>query len=219
MRRTPTIATLALALGATIVPAAQAAKPPASASAPTIGAKPATIVFGRSTAISGQLPGPGNAGVGITLEANPFPFAAFKDVATVLTNASGGYGFMHAPALNTRYRVSAKTKPPTRSAEVLVNVRKRVTLRVSDATPRRGQRVRFAGSAFPAHDGLAVSLQRRTSRGFRTVATSVLRDAGDTRSSYRRTLRIRASGTFRVVVAKDADHAAGISRRITLRVP
>ena len=114
--------------------------------------------------------------------------------------------------------MNAKTKPQRNSAEVLVSVRRRVTRRVSDSTPAVGQRVAFAGSVFPAKDGATIQLQRRTSTGFKTIATTTLKDAGTDRSSYRRVVRIRRNGTFRIVVPADGAFIAGVSRRISLRV-
>jgi plastocyanin len=90
----------------------------------------------------------------------------------------------------------------------------RVTLRVDDARPKRGQRVRFFGSVQPPHDGRVVRLQRRGSGGrYRTVARARLRDAGDTRSTYSRRLRIFRDGIYRARVPADGDHLTGTSRR------
>lgn len=216
MRHLSRIALAAFTAGA-LVPAAQAAKP-ASPGAPTIAASAKRVVFGSPVTISGQVPAPDNAGVSVTLESDPFPFDAFRDVSTALTNATGGYSFANTPAANTKYRVNAKTKPARTSAEVLVQVRRRVTRRVSDSTPAVGQRVRFAGSVYPAKDGAAIQLQRRTSTGYKTIATTLLADAGTDRSSYRRTIRIRRNGTFRLVIPGDGAFIAGVSRRVSLRV-
>jgi plastocyanin len=89
----------------------------------------------------------------------------------------------------------------------------RVTLGVSDSTPRRGQRVRFSGSARPQHDGRLVYIQKRTRRGtYRTIARTRLRDAGASRSRYSRRLRIFRGGVFRARVLGDGDHRTGTSR-------
>jgi copper binding plastocyanin/azurin family protein len=73
----------------------------------------------------------------------------------------------------------------------------RVTLAVSDSTPRAGRRIRFSGFVSPARDGAVLQLQRRTRRGYRTVATTRLRDAGSARSKFSIRLRIRADGRYR----------------------
>ena len=130
---------------------------------------------------------------------------------------NGGYSFVHKPVRNTYYRAVSSLKPPTQSGDLLVKVRMLVGLRVSDSTPRSGQRVRFSGIVRPAHDGRTASIQRRSSTGsWVTIARPTLRavDAGTSR--YVRTLRVRRSATYRVRVIGHADHAMGISRVRTL---
>lgn len=185
----------------------------------TIGATPATIRFGATSVVSGQLTGPGTAGTLVQLQQNPFPFSAFADLgAPVATDASGNYSFSVKPGLNTRYRAVAKTSPPVTSAEVGVLVRYRVSLGVSDSKVRRGQRVRFRGAVAPAHDGRKVKLQRRTSSGFKTVAKATLRTATAGRSVYSKRIRVNRRGTYRVRVTADADHAAAVSRTRKIRI-
>ena len=65
-----------------------------------------------------------------------------------------------------------------------------------------------------------VLIQRRTRTGtFVTVATATLLHTTTGASIYRKVLRIKASGTYRVVKSHDVDHAIGVSalRRITVR--
>ena len=136
-----------------------------------------------------------------------------------MPDATGNYSFSVRPAVNTKYRVEAKTKPPVTSAEVVVNVRPRVSLRLSDSTPARGQRVRFSGFVYPQHDGTRVSIQRRTTTGkFATVARPTLRDAGDVRSRYVRSLAVADDGVYRVRIAAHDDHIAGFSPRRSVTV-
>jgi hypothetical protein len=179
------------------------------------------INFGGSTALSGKLGGNPAAGQTVVIEANPFPFAAYKQVATVTTAANGTYTATVKPDVITRYRVTAKTSPPIVSGEVKVGVRIRVGLILGDATPRRGTRVVFSGRAYPAHDGALVSIRKRTSTGtYATVARTRLLDDGSSRSRYRRAVRITRSGVYQVRVSNNgpADHNAGLSRarRITV---
>jgi plastocyanin len=87
-----------------------------------------------------------------------------------------------------------------------------VSLRLSDATPSRGQRVRFFGSVKPERDGRVVQLQRRRRGSFRTVERIRLRDAGASRSTYSKRLRVLSDAVFRARLASDADHEAGTSR-------
>ncbi len=187
-----------------------------TAAAVTIAAKPPVVKFGGSVTISGQVPG--EVGVKVELEATPFPYTEpFKKVAEDTTDTSASYSFVVTPALNTRYRVQAKSSPPATSPELTVRVRPRVTLRVSDRTPARGARVRFKGSVLPAHDGSEVRIQRKTRHGWKTIATSLLKPAtpldGVARSKYRKRVRIYRSGYYRTVLPSHGDHARGKSRK------
>lgn len=174
----------------------------------SIAAKPSTTVFQGATVISGRLRAQSQAGQFIQLRADEYPFTGDTPVALTRTTSNGSYSFTRSPARNTLFRVVAIG---ARSAAVRVNVRIRMGLAVSDSTPRVGQRVRFRGRACPAHDGLLVRIQRRSSSGrYRTVRRTRLRAA--TRCSvYRRTFRIYRDGRYRVT-ADDADHARGYSR-------
>jgi hypothetical protein len=212
---------LAAAL-AVAAPAAFGAKPN---SAVTIAAKPLTVTFGKATTISGRATGNGAGGATVTLQHDAFPFEGkFDTLTTTTAGAQGGYAFTGIrPGVNNRYRVSAKTKPRSTSAVVQVNVRPRVTLRVSDRTPKRGQRVRFRGTVLPAHNGKRVLLQKRTSSGWKTVAMPLLKPAtavsGVARSKYSRRLRVRATRTYRVrFLPADGDHVRGTSRKRRLKV-
>jgi hypothetical protein len=196
--------------------ASQAASAPPSKADLTIAAKPLTITFGQATTISGKVKGPLKDPVPVTLQQNPYPFTdgSFEDSATTLTAGNGDYAFSGVrPARNTRYRTTALV-PPQTSAEVEVQVRIRVALHLSDRTPRAGQRVRFYGTAAPAHDGRTLRIQRQTQTGtWKTVARTGLRDAGDERSKFSRRVRVGRDGVYRARVYHDADHATGTSGR------
>ncbi len=168
------------------------------------------MVFGSATRLSGRLTGGNNGGRPVILQGARHPFTAFNNsVATATTNSAGRYSFTRSPRLHTRYRVSIDG---ALSPLVTVLVRQRVSLYLSDSTPRRGQLVRFSGRSCPQHDGRTVSIQKRTSTGgWRTVRRTRLREARRC-SVYSRRLRIFSDGTFRTVVASDADHARGFSR-------
>lgn len=192
----------------------------------TISVNRKNVTFNQAATIRGQLTGPNNANVIVTIEENPYPYTGgFKPTGlTVGTTADGHYSFAVTPKLSTRYRVvvTDKGKPRATSPELLVRVHVRVTFNVSDSTPRRGQRVRFSGTVTPGHDGQAARIQRRTSTGhWRTVTTTKLVATtpinGVPRSKYSKRFRIRHTGTYRVRVAPgDGDHIAGNSRRRTL---
>jgi hypothetical protein len=100
-----------------------------------------------------------------------------------------------------------------------VTVRPRVSLRLSDHTPRRGQRVTFSGRVCPEHDTVAIALQRRSSTGWKTIASPVLADIPNVAcSSYSVKRRVRRDGRFRARFLGDTDHAASNSRVKRARV-
>jgi hypothetical protein len=175
---------------------------------------PNPVVFGRPVLVSGVLGGPAIAGVDVTLDANPYPFAGFKKVAETKTDASGHYAFNQTPAVNTVYRTVASTKPPTESTPVTVPVRPRISLGIG----RPGTSRRFAGSVAPAHTGATIRIQRRVGRRWRTVKRVVLAASGNPgRSRYATRIRRARSGLYRAYLPADADHAAGVSARRRIR--
>ena len=185
----------------------------------TLAASKPAVTFGKPVTLSGVVSGNGAAGTEVTVAQQPFPFSGpFADVVTVTADAAGAYATLVTPAVTTRYRAEAKSTPRTTSAEVTVSVRVRVGLRLSDKTPRRGQRVRFSGAVAPAHDGTATKIQRRTAKGWKTIATPVLVAGtplnGVARSRYSARIRIRSTSRYRtVVVPTDGDHVRGVSRK------
>jgi plastocyanin len=95
-----------------------------------------------------------------------------------------------------------------------------VTLNVSDATPSRGEGVRFFGSVRPQQDGRFVQLQRRSRRGSYTTVTRIrLKDAGSSRSKFSKRLRVLRDAVFRARLPADATHKADTSRarRVNVR--
>lgn len=213
------LATLALlAATASVV----VAKPPEN----TVTIRAAAITYGSTATVTGTVSGPDNAGVQVTLEDNPYPYAAgFKPTGVkATTDASGAYSLSVTPTVSTRYRVTAKTKPQVTSPEVLVPVRVKVELRLGDATPTAGQRVLFSGTVTPAHDGKVVRIQRRKrGGGWKTVAKTTLvpgTPAGTVpTSTFSKRLRVRRTGTYRARVNPgDGDHATGTSARRRARV-
>ena len=181
----------------------------------TITASRTLLTFGKTVTFTGQVAG--GPGEQVALEQSPFPYTdPFKPAAQGTTDAAANYSLTVSPALNTRYHLTAK-KPAATSADITVLVRTKVGLRLSDSTPAAGQRVRFKGKVLPAHDGSEVRIQRRTSSGWKTIATPTLTAAttldGVARSKYGKRIRIRRSGAYRTVMPSHDDHARGKSRR------
>ena len=175
----------------------------------TISATLTTVKFGGSVTLSGKLNGSNNASRTINIDQDVFPVDTFTDAGTATTNATGDWTFTHKPTANTRYRARSGSAD---SQNVDVMVRPAISLRLSDRTPSPGQRVRFSGRLCPEHDGVAVALQRRFGKVWRTLRKPVLKDiAGSTCSSYSKRLAVRRDGAYRVRFLGDADHVAGNS--------
>jgi hypothetical protein len=211
-----------LAAALVLAPAAMAAKPQPKpqpqpgTTAITLDAKSSIFVFSGTTTLSGRLSGAKSSTAAVRLEqdaSRPYGDSYSASGATAVVANNGSYNFTIKPLLNTQYRVVALASPPVTSPAKLVLVRIRVGANLSDATPRRGSMVRFYGTAYPAHDGSTVSIQKRSPSGrFITVSRTSLRDAGTTKSTYSRRMRVFRDGVYRVKVAGDADHINGFSR-------
>jgi hypothetical protein len=90
---------------------------------------------------------------------------------------------------------------------------------VSTTHPKRGRSVTFRGSVTPARNGQLARIQKRVSGHWRTVKTTLLSPSADPGvSSYRKRVRIRRRGVYRVYVSGDVANAAGASGRRTIRV-
>jgi hypothetical protein len=208
---------VAILVAAVAVPLATAGADPTGATL-TIAAKPNPITYQYTTVITGTLEGTPRSRVPVRLEQNPFPFTAgFGLVTVTTTDQNGNYRFLAGPLVNTRYRTSALV-PPASSGEILVKVRTKVVLHVSDPTPNPRERVEFAGTVTPEHDGRLVYIQQRKRGRWRTVARARLKDTGTSDSAFLRRIRVRRSGTYRARVRGDFDHAASKSASKRLRV-
>ena len=187
----------------------------------SIEVQPKTVTFGKDLRVTGKLTG-GTArdisGQTITLRSDAFPYeGTFKRVDAVETDTAGNYTFTTKPTSNARYQTTAKGG--TESAVATAEVRVAVTRRVSDRTPKRGQRVKFSGKVAPAHDAKVAQIQRKTSSGWKKVTNVTLADGGDDVSVYSKRVRITRSGRYRVHFnPADGDHVAGSSRRVRITV-
>ena len=206
------IFTAAVALA--IASESQAQKPPKPGGV-TLKASAQQVTFSQPVALTGKVKGVKQA-VTVTIERRAANATAFAPAGTATTDANGDFSFADRPSTSSVYRASAGTAA---SPDVAVAVAPLVGLKVGDATPRKGQRVRFKGTVRPQHDGTRVAIQRKRADGtWVTVRSPLLRDAGSRYSRYSKRIRIRRSGTYRTVIGAHADHAEGVSRERTLTV-
>jgi hypothetical protein len=182
----------------------------------TLAADSTAVKFGASITLSGKLTDPNADGRNVRVQRDVLPLDSFDNAGNATTNATGDWSLVVKPDASARYRASVGN---TDSTPVDVTVRAAVSLRLSDRTPRRGQRVTFSGRVCPEHDAVTIALQRRSSTGWKTIASPVLADIPNAAcSSYSVVKRVRRDGRFRARFLGDTDHAAGNSRVKRARV-
>lgn len=213
-------AMLAVLVTATVATAAIAAKPNPSQGQLSIAVSAAKIGWGQDVGVTGALTGTTPvSGIKVTLQQDGFPYGKYTNVTSTTTDAQGHYGFLGVkPALNTRYRTVAETKPKSLSTTPAVLVRPKVVLSVSDRTPATGTKITLSGSVWPAHDGRSILIQRRTSSGWKTLNTVTLADAGADHSAYTVQRSAKRDVVYRARMAAHDDHLAGSSPRKSVKV-
>jgi hypothetical protein len=216
MRRIlPVVITAATVLAPVAVAAAQKPKPPGQQGV-TLRVSAALVTFSQPVTALVSVKG-AKAGVGVTLQRRPSTSQTWSDVETKATDGKGDASFANRPRVNVSYRALARTTPEQTSAESLVKVAPLVGFRVSDSTPRAGQRVRFSGTVRPRHNGRRVYVQRKRADGsFVTIRSTTLRAATAAYSRYSLRIRVRRTSTYRVRILGHADHAMGVSRERVL---
>jgi hypothetical protein len=208
----------ALAAAALLAPAAvsSAAKPPPKPPGQqAITLKPSVpqVTFSHTLTVATSLKGD-KGGTNVTLQRRRSTSTTFSDLETKPTDAKGDATFTTRPAVNVYYRAIARG---TTSAESLVTVAPLVGFKVSDSTPRAGQRVRFSGTVRPRHNGRRVYVQRKLGAGaFVTLRRATLKGGTSSYSKYSLRVRVRHTATYRVRILGHADHVMGISRERVL---
>jgi hypothetical protein len=168
----------------------------------SLAATPNPVRVNASTTLAGTLTGTGNANRQVTLLSNPWPYTqGFMPVSNnQVTDASGHFAFpVLSVPVNTQYKVQMPAKPAVQSPIVLVGTKLRVTTHVHVTRGTRSGLVRFSGSLLPADDGTAVIVQKFVHDKWTTIGTTSARHVSSARSSYRKTVRQRHPGRYRVV--------------------
>jgi hypothetical protein len=177
----------------------------------TLIASPARIVYGTRVRLSGTLT-QANAPLGgqtVAFSARVAGSQTFTALPPATTDASGGFSVTLSPSKKTTYKASfaGVAVEPT----VAVGVAWRITLRAA----RSGSGVSFSGKVAPKRRGKSVVIQVKTRRGWKTVAKTKL----SKRSTFK-VLRKLPHGKyrFRALTPADAQHLAGTSRTLALKV-
>lgn len=164
----------------------------------SLAASPNPIAPGQGTTLSGTLTGTGNAGRKIVLQSNPWPYTqGFRNASNeLLTNAQGGFSFaLLAVLFNTQYRVQMPERPavvsPIASVGVLFVVH---NTHVSHHRVKRGHKLTFSGSIFPARSGAQIAFQKKSNGRWVTVGGTVTHSGG----KYKKRVKIRRGGSYRV---------------------
>jgi hypothetical protein len=187
----------------------------------TLGALPNPVAYGQATTLGGTLTGTGNAGRQVVLQGNPFPYTqGFVSVSNVqLTNALGQFAFtLPAVALNTQYRVLMPTNPAVVSPIVSVGVAPLLSTHLRVRRARHSARLRFSGTVRPALAGVPVSIQKLRHGAWVTIARTVTRPSTSLQSRFRKRVRQRRGGGYRVLVEPPGNYAAVASRTRHVRV-
>jgi hypothetical protein len=178
---------------------------------------------GGATTLSGALTGTNSDDRRIVIKSNPWPYTqGFVAVSNqMLTNPDGTFTFpVLSVPVNTQYIAQMVARPEVVSAPLVVGTTVQVTRRVKVTKGERRGRLRFRGRITPAVDGEQVLIQklRRSDGVWLTVAETFARNAGDAFSRYRKTIRQRRGGRYRVVVnVDDGSHSLSSSRSILRR--
>jgi hypothetical protein len=215
-------------LAAATVLAVGAAALPASAQdpAPAVNFSQRNVLFGTAVTISGTLVnGAADAGRAVQLYQRQAPFPGTWGVAQAGTaGPDGSYTFTVIPARKAYFSIVAPataTAGRQASPGFLVAVRRKVSIRASDRTPRKNQLVRFSGfisPSYPLGPSSVATLQRRDKTGgFANVKAVLLKAAGDY-TSYRARVHVRVPGVFRVYVPPSTFLSSGASVAIVVRV-
>lgn len=181
---------------------------------------PNPVVFGEPLSLSGTLSGTGNAGVGVVLQANSFPYTnGFHDATSPEpTSATGSFSFPVAGFLeSTRVRVAVATagKPTVLSPVIVELVAVKVTLHVHPT--RRHGYVRFYGTVAPPQRGAQIAFERFEHGRYVVVSGSriTLRTGGP--SHFHHTMRLRRHGRYRALVEVKGDAVvSGHSRPVLI---
>jgi hypothetical protein len=214
------------AVAAGVVAGALALPAGAQDPAPLVNFSVRNVLPGAPVAITGTLVnGAADAGRQVQLYERRAPFPGTWGVLQEATaGPDGRYSFTVIPSRKAYFSVVAPaTAAAVRQATPgwLVSVRRKISIKVSDRTPRKNQLVRFSGfisPAFPLGPSSVATLQRRDRTGAFANVRAVLLKAAGSFTSYRIRVHVRRAGTYRVYVGSTTYLSRGASVAVNVRV-
>ena len=189
----------------------------------SLAATPNPVAAGGATTLAGVLSGTDGSDRRIIVKSNPWPYTlGFQPFGNELvTNDDGSFTVpVLSVPVNTQFRVEMVARPDIVSTPVTVGATLGVTRRVKVTRGDRRGRLRFRGRITPAVDGEQVLIQKLRLRDgvWVTVGETFARNAGDSSSRYRKTIRQRRGGRYRVLVNVDeGTYSPSSSRSIRRR--
>ncbi|HEX7299947.1 MAG TPA: hypothetical protein VF257_13185 [Solirubrobacteraceae bacterium] len=193
---------------------------------PVVNFSERNVLLGAPVTVSGTLVnGAADAGRQVQLYERRAPFPGTWAVSQEgAAGADGSYSFTVMPPRKAYYSIVAPataTAGRQASPGFLVAVRRKVSIKVSDRTPRKDQLVRFSGfvsPSYPLGPSSVATLQRRDHTGAFANVKAVLLKAAGAFSSYRVRVHVRRAGTYRVYVPASTFFSTGASVAIVVRV-
>jgi hypothetical protein len=184
----------------------------------TLTASPNPVKASSSaTTLSGTLTGTGNAGRKVVLQSSVFPFSGgFVNASNEqVTSATGAFSFpILSVPFNTQYRVQMPERPAVISPIVTVGVTPRLTTHVGKHRVQRGKTIAFWGSVKPFGSRQQIAFQKKRNGSWVTVGGTNVRSHG----GYKKRLKIRRGGTFRVWTGDVAgQYASTAGRSVKIR--
>jgi hypothetical protein len=180
---------------------------------------PSPVAFGRPLSLTGTLSGPGDAGVEVVVQENPFPYdRGFSDISSPEpTDAAGNFSLPLAGLFeSSQLRVATAGKPTVYSPPIGDLVMVRVTLHARRAE-RRGY-VRLYGTITPSEPGAKVAFERLRHGRYATVSGTTVSGPAGASSRFARTVRLRRGGRYRAFVQiAGGALVSGRSRPIAIR--
>ena len=189
----------------------------------SIAATPNPVDAGGATTINGFLNGTNGDDRRIQVKSNPWPYTqGFMPYGNqLITNADGSFTVpVLSVPVSTQFIVEMVARPEVVSTPLTIGAALDVTRRVTVTRGDSAGRLRFRGRISPAVDGEQLLIQKlRLKDGvWVTVGETFARNNGASSSRYRKTIRQKRGGRYRVLVTVDeGTYAPSSSRSIRRR--